>query len=176
MQFGIHLQKNQGIHYSIQYSLIKILWYSVFNSVFTFCNFKVFSIQLSIQQAEVLSTQYSTQCSNQFSVFTQYSIHDGIWSIQYSMYSVFTYSLVSLIHVPLKVETPLTFVTAISQSLPTILLSSFKAPNKKFGKIFRSIKKVKQSLLTLYIIILEIFNMIIIYLPPSRSKNVLWVF
>ena len=92
IQFCIHLQKNRGIHYSIQYSLIKILWYSVFNSVFTICNFKVFSIQ----QAEVLSTQYSTQCFNQFSVFTKYSIHDGIWSIQYSMYSVFTYSLVSL--------------------------------------------------------------------------------
>ena len=96
MQFGIHPQKNRGIHYSIQYSLIKILRYSVFNSVFTICNFKVFSIQFSIQQAEVLSIQYSTQCSNQFSVFTQYSIHDGIWSIQYSMYSVFRYSLVSL--------------------------------------------------------------------------------
>ena len=96
IQFGIHLQKNRGIHYSIQYSLIKILRYSVFNSVFTICNFKVFSIQFSIQQAEVLSIQYSTQCSNQFSVFTQYSIHDGIWSIQYSMYSVLRYSLVSL--------------------------------------------------------------------------------
>ena len=100
IQFGIHLQKNRGIYYSIQYSLIKILWYSVFNSVFTICNFKVFSIQLSIQQAEVLSTQYSTQCSNQFSVFTKYSTHDGIWSIQYSMYSVFTYSLVNLLLTP----------------------------------------------------------------------------